>query len=103
VPIIRVKDIRDMSPEDREKKLNELQTELVRLKTMVKAGGSVDNPARIRELRKAVARILTIQNEPAKPEAKEKTKEETAKKTEKTTRRKKTREKPETKEKETEG
>jgi len=81
MPIIRVKDIRDMSSEDRKKKLTELQTELVRLRTMVKAGGSIDNPARIRELRKAVARILTIQSEPAKPETKEKTKEKTTKKT----------------------
>jgi len=89
VPIIRVKEIRDMPREDRKKKLTELQTELVRLKTMVKAGGSIDNPARIRELRKAIARILTIQNEPAKPETKEKTKEKLTKKTT----RKKTREK----------
>jgi len=90
MPIIRVKDIRDMSSEDRKKKLNELQTELVRLRTMVKAGGSIDNPARIRELRKAVARILTVQNEPAKPETKEKAKEEPTKKTT----RKKTRKEP---------
>jgi large subunit ribosomal protein L29 len=59
-----------MSHEDRVKRLNEFQTELLRLKTMVKAGGTVENPARIRELRKTVARILTIDNEP-KPEPKE--------------------------------
>jgi large subunit ribosomal protein L29 len=52
-----------MSFEDREKKVMELRTELLRLKTMVKAGGAVDNPARVRELRKAIARILTIENE----------------------------------------
>jgi large subunit ribosomal protein L29 len=63
MPIIRVKEIREMSPEERAKKLQEFRTELVRLKTMVKAGGAVENPARIKELRKAVARILTIENE----------------------------------------
>jgi large subunit ribosomal protein L29 len=63
MPIIRVKEIREMPPEERKKKLNELRTELLRLKTMVKAGGSVENPARIKELRKAIARILTIENE----------------------------------------
>lgn len=63
MPIIRLKDIREMSFEDREKKVIELRTELLRLKTMVKAGGAVDNPARVRELRKAIARILTIENE----------------------------------------
>jgi hypothetical protein len=30
---------------------------------MVRAGGAVENPARIRELRKAVAQILTIAHE----------------------------------------
>lgn len=63
MPIIRLKDVREMSSEGREKKVMELRTELLRLKTMVKAGGAVDNPARIRELRKAIARILTIENE----------------------------------------
>lgn len=63
MPIIRVKEIREMSPEERAKKLSEFRTELVRLKTMIKAGGTVENPARIKELRKAIARILTIENE----------------------------------------
>ena len=63
MPIIRLKNVREMSSEDREKKVMELRTELLRLKTMVKAGGAVDNPARVRELRKAIARILTVENE----------------------------------------
>ncbi|MEM2249221.1 MAG: 50S ribosomal protein L29 [Candidatus Bathyarchaeia archaeon] len=63
MPIIRVKEIREMPPEVRRKKLNEFRTELLRLKTMVKAGGTVENPARIKELRRAIARILTIENE----------------------------------------
>jgi large subunit ribosomal protein L29 len=63
MPIIRLKDIREMSSEDRRKKVTELRTELLRLKTMIKAGGAIDNPARVRELRKAIARILTVENE----------------------------------------
>ena len=63
MPIIRLKDIREMSSEDREKRVMELRTELLRLKTMVKAGGAIDNPARVRELRKTIARILTVENE----------------------------------------
>jgi len=63
MPILRVKEIRDMSSDQRMEKLDELKTELVRLKTMVKAGGTVENPARIRELRRTIARILTIENE----------------------------------------
>lgn len=55
-----------------------MRTELLRLKTMIKAGGTIENPARVRELRKAIARILTIQHEEklgiakAKPERKKK-------------------------------
>ena len=63
MPILRVEDIRDMSSEERKKKLNELRTELMRLKTMIKAGGTVENPMKIRELRKTIARILTIEHE----------------------------------------
>ena len=63
MPILRLKDIRAMSSDERRKKLDELKTELVRLKTMIKAGGSIDNPSRVRELRKTIARILTIESE----------------------------------------
>jgi large subunit ribosomal protein L29 len=52
-----------MSAEDRSKKLEELRTELSKLYSLNKAGGAVDNPSRIREIRKAIARIMTIQNE----------------------------------------
>ena len=63
MPILRLKDINNMSSEDRTKKLSELRAELARLKTMIRAGGAVENPARIRELRKTIAKILTIENE----------------------------------------
>ncbi len=63
MPILRVKEIREMSPEERRKKLDELRAELMRIRTMIKAGGSIENTSRIRELRKAIARILTIENE----------------------------------------
>ena len=74
MPIMRLKEIRGMSSDDRAKKLSELRTELSRLKTMISAGGAVENSARIRQLRKTIAQILTIEHEqkqqPAKPEAK---------------------------------
>jgi large subunit ribosomal protein L29 len=63
MPILRLKDISGMSSEERTKKLSELRAELARLRTMVRAGGAVENPARMRELRKTIARILTIENE----------------------------------------
>ena len=61
--ILRLKDIRDMSYEQRKEKINELRTELARLKTMVEAGGSIDNPTQIREIRKTIARLLTVESE----------------------------------------
>ena len=63
MPILRVGEIRKMSDEERKRRLSELRAELMRAKTMVKAGGSLDNPSRIRELRRAIARILTVMNE----------------------------------------
>ncbi len=58
-----MKEIREMSPQERVRRLEEIRTELLRLKTMVEAGGAVENPSRIRELRKTMARILTVENE----------------------------------------
>ena len=52
-----------MSTEERDKKISELKAELARLKTMIRAGGAVENPARVRELRKTIAKVLTIENE----------------------------------------
>ncbi|HXX87716.1 MAG TPA: 50S ribosomal protein L29 [Candidatus Acidoferrum sp.] len=63
MPIMRVKEIRETPSEERSKKLGEFRTELLRLRTMIKAGGSVENPGRIKELRKIIARILTIERE----------------------------------------
>jgi large subunit ribosomal protein L29 len=63
MPIMRVKEIRGMSTEDRSKRLGELRTEHLRLMTMIRAGGTVEDPARVKELRKAIAKILTVNHE----------------------------------------
>ena len=61
--ILRMKEITSMTAEDRTKKLSELRTELSRIRTMISAGGAVENPTRARELRKTIAQILTVENE----------------------------------------
>jgi large subunit ribosomal protein L29 len=61
MPILRKKEINEMSPEDRGKRLAELRTELSRLRTMVSAGGSIENPMRIRDLRRTIARLMTVE------------------------------------------
>jgi len=61
--IIRFKEIVEMSPEDRQKKLVDLRAEQSRLRTMIKAGGAVENPTKVREIRRTIAQILTVENE----------------------------------------
>ena len=63
MPILRMRDIRAMSPEERRRRLNELRVELMKLRAMVKAGGALENPSQIREIRRAIARLLTVENE----------------------------------------
>ena len=66
MPILRPNEIRRMSQAERERRLTDLRAELVRLRTMAEAGGALDNSSRIREIRRTIARILTIMNEERK-------------------------------------
>jgi large subunit ribosomal protein L29 len=61
--ILRMREIAAMSSEDRANKISELRAELSHLRTMISAGGSVENPTRVRELRKTIAQLLTVENE----------------------------------------
>jgi len=56
-------EIRDMTPAEREAELEELETELLNAKAVQAAGGAPDDPGRIGELRRTIARIKTIQRE----------------------------------------
>jgi large subunit ribosomal protein L29 len=60
--ILRSKEIRELSPSDLQAKLNELHAEY---DTLVGKGAvaGVDNPGKIRETRRTIARVLTIMNE----------------------------------------
>jgi ribosomal protein L29 len=78
MPLLRIKEITSMSAEDRTKKLVELRAELSRLRTMTHAGGSVENPTRIYELRKAIAQVLTVENQEKKKSSKKPEKPEPA-------------------------
>jgi len=63
LPILRMSQIREMSHEDREKRLEEFRTELSKVNTMIKAGGSIENPGRVKALKKIIARVLTVMRE----------------------------------------
>lgn len=68
-PVLRKREIRQLLPEERRKKVAELRAELTTVRTSVKSGGTVENPARIRELRRTIAKLLTMENQT--PKAKE--------------------------------
>ena len=60
--IVKTKEIRELTTEEINKKIAESKEELFNLR-MKQATGSLENPARIRELRKTVARLKTILRE----------------------------------------
>ncbi|SER92522.1 50S ribosomal protein L29 [Natrinema salaciae] len=61
--ILHVEEIRDMTPAERQEELEELETELLNQKSVLAAGGAPENPGRIGELGRTIARIKTIQRE----------------------------------------
>jgi large subunit ribosomal protein L29 len=63
VTILHPEEIRDMTPAEREAELEDLQTELLNDRAAIAAGGAPEDPGRIKEMRRAIARIKTIQRE----------------------------------------
>ncbi|SFS51506.1 50S ribosomal protein L29 [Halostagnicola kamekurae] len=61
--ILHVAEIRDMTAAERAAELEELETELLNQKSVLAAGGAPENPGRIGELSRTIARIKTIQQE----------------------------------------
>jgi len=55
---LKLKEIKAMSKEDREKRLKELKLELVKAKVAVSKAGS----SKVKEIRKIIARIHTFNN-----------------------------------------
>ncbi len=56
-------EIRELGPEDLDKKLSELRLELSKEYGTVKMGRATKNPGKIRQLRKTISRILTVKRE----------------------------------------
>lgn len=54
--------LKDLAGEELDKKLSEYRLELAKQKGKAYMGIVPDNPGNIRKMKKAVARILTIQN-----------------------------------------
>jgi large subunit ribosomal protein L29 len=64
--ILRSKDIRKLSEKELEKKLDELRLEIAKEKANISIGASVTSPGRIKEIRKTIARILSVKKEKSK-------------------------------------
>lgn len=56
---MKVKEAKEMSPEELKKSLDDSKDELFRLKFQL-ATGQLDNPMRIREVKKDIARVKTV-------------------------------------------
>jgi large subunit ribosomal protein L29 len=60
--IFRAREVAQMSDTELVEQLGKLRMELVQYHGKVSAGGATENPGRIRELRRTVARMMTEQN-----------------------------------------
>ncbi len=61
--ILRPDEIREMSDSEIEEKVNDIKLELSKEEGQVAIGGFPENPGRIKELKRTLARIKTIQSE----------------------------------------
>ena len=61
--IFRIEEIRKMSGREREEELESFMTDLMRERGMIATGGASENPGRVREIRRTIARIKTVEEE----------------------------------------
>ena len=76
---MKASEVRDLSEKERREKVDDLQQEFFNLKFQL-ATGKIENPGRLRLMRRDIARIKTIQKEiAAKGAGEEETKKEESK------------------------
>lgn len=61
--ILKVSDIRKMAQKDLKKRVSELSLELAKERGNIRLGSTVKSPGRLKQIRKSIARIKTIQGE----------------------------------------
>ncbi|MGZ7118635.1 MAG: 50S ribosomal protein L29 [Methanobacterium sp.] len=61
--ILRSKEIREMEIEEIQKKLDELKAEYAKNISKNSAAGVNEDPGKVKELKRTIARVLTIMNE----------------------------------------
>ena len=61
--VLKAKEIREFTKEERYEKLEELKRDLMHERGVAAMGGSPPSPGKIRQLRTSIARMLTIMHE----------------------------------------
>ncbi len=61
--ILTPAEIRKLSPEDRENRLTDLQVQVIKFRSKIVSGGTIESPGQMRELKRTIARINTIIHE----------------------------------------
>jgi len=61
--IFKIDEIRNMSEDEIAEELRKLENDLVRERGIVVAGGAPEKPGRIKDIRRTIARIKTVQTE----------------------------------------
>ncbi len=62
--LTKAKDIRELSADERLKRLRDLKQESMNLR-LQRSAGTLENPARFKQVRREIAQILTISNDQA--------------------------------------
>ncbi len=63
---MKTKEIRSMNKEDLKAKLEELKKELIKLNAQISTGTTPKSPGQVKQVKKNIAKILTIINENSK-------------------------------------
>ena len=61
--VLKAKEIREFNREEKQEKLTELKRELMHERGVAAMGGSTPSPGKIKQIRKAIARLLTVMQE----------------------------------------
>jgi len=61
--ILKTKEIRKLSTKELDKRLRELRLELAKERGNISIGSTVSSPGRTREIKRTIARILTVKAE----------------------------------------
>jgi large subunit ribosomal protein L29 len=61
--ILKMREIRYMTADQRKNQLKRLQKDLAHLRAGISTGGSLEKPSQVKQVKKTIARILTVMKE----------------------------------------